>query len=166
MTGGAGNLMPLERIALARALVERDRAWLRLTALRRAALLGVYDADEFDRAVLAHWRAARAVEGATVAMLAECAPCPVAPGPPEPGLAGQGPGQGPGQAIVPDIFLSAFPAPVGRMPALPPARSGTARAFVPTARMRFAKWLVTTGRVSDEGSPREIDQASTTNTGI
>jgi hypothetical protein len=96
-----------------------SRALQRLHALRRSALYGNYDAVEFDRAVMAYREAEAEVQQARDAW-----------------------------AHVHQDTSTLQPTPVAvAQPGLPAEAPPEPLAITP--RLRFAKWLVETGRLSD-----------------
>ena len=113
---------------LMRAILERNRALARLAALREAALRGAYDQAEFEQA-LRTYRAAEAAVLLTGAARARPPSSAASAGPYPPDQA---------KTAVPDAFREALGA------------AERAEPVVHTARMRFVKWLVETGRVSDQ----------------
>ena len=111
-----------------RIILERDRALSHLISLRRLALLGTYDEAEFDRAVQTY----RAAEAAVQRLDA-----PGSTGRPRRNTPSRADPPAQTSSVVPDAYRASFEA------------QGQTEAFVPTARMRFIKWLVQTGRLSD-----------------
>jgi hypothetical protein len=118
---------------LVRAIQERDWASAQLAALRRAAPRGEYDAAEFDRAVVTY----RAADAAVRLAGAASGPRPPAAGSSIATHTAAGPTGRAGRGT-PDVFRKAMD------------MDELAEPFVPTARMRFVKWLVETGRLSDQ----------------
>ena len=108
------------RDQLRTAEVNLKAAMTHFRALRKAAFAGRYDPDEFDQAVLS----CRAAEASLLAAQHAVA-----------GSMAESPGGQP-----PDVAPVA-PAPVA--PAAPPTPD-------PLARLRFARWLVETGRLSEQ----------------
>jgi hypothetical protein len=104
--------------------------------LRRAAFAGRYDPDAFDQAVLS----CRAAEAALLA-----ARHAMAIGVQEPEATGQPAGQPPGTPV------DSAPVPAGAAPASSATPQGVpAGEPDPLARLRFARWLVQTGRLSEQ----------------
>ena len=108
------------RDQLRTAEVNLKAAMTHFRTLRKAAFAGRYDPDEFDQAVLACRAAAASLLAAQHAVA---------------GSMTESPGGQP-----PDVAPVA-PAPVA--PAAPPTPD-------PLARLRFARWLVETGRLSEQ----------------
>jgi hypothetical protein len=129
----------MEREHLERAEAELAQASRRLWEVRRLALVGEYDGDEFDHAVATYRTAARAVEEAQVVVGEHALQVSEANG-----FRGFG-------VQVPVAFRRAFPA-VEETQDVSPALTGRASSepFVPSPRMHFVKWLVATGRISDQ----------------
>jgi len=105
---------------LARAAAAFGAAARRLQEARRAASLGRHDPAAFDTALAAYRQAATAMQQARQEARGAAPPPTGAASPPPDPLA---------------VFRRAFEADA---------------LFEPTARLRFVKWLVTTGRLSDE----------------
>lgn len=107
---------------LIEAETKLSRALQRLHALRRAALYGNYDPVEFDRAVMAYREAEAEVQQAREAWAhaSQGAPLPAAP-----------------------------TIPVAEQPSAEAAEPVPDEPFVITPRLRFAKWLVENGRLTD-----------------
>jgi hypothetical protein len=110
---------------LAQAESNVARTLLHLQQIRRASLGGRFDPQEYDRALLAYRQAEHEALAARLAWAQArgAAPAPVPAGAPDPG---------PG------------PAPSPPAPDAP---------FQPTPRMRFLRWLVQQGRLSEWGVP-------------
>lgn len=114
------------------AEISMARALHRLHAVRRAALTEGYDSMEHDRALVGYRLAERNVRAAR-RTVAEAHTGQVArPAQPEPPVRGA-------SSL---LEAPAVTAPHGGTPSAGP--------FEPTPRMRFARWLVQTGRLSDE----------------
>ena len=132
--------------SLRTAQAQRDLAYRRLRALQFAALLGQYDEAEYAAAVAAYREAEALVYAA---LRGEPLPAPAVHDP-----------------SVPSAFRDAFAERAGTSggaaaaaPVSPPHEPAT---FQPTGRMRFVKWLVETGRLSDYGTSGEGTHAPRT----
>jgi hypothetical protein len=113
------------RDQLRTAEVNLKAAMTHFRALRKAAFAGRYDPDEFDEAVLS----CRAAEASLLAAQHAVA-----------GSMAESPGGQPPD-VAPVAPAPVAPAPVA--PAAPPTPD-------PLARLRFARWLVETGRLSEQ----------------
>ena len=113
------------RDQLRTAEVNLKAAMTHFRALRKAAFAGRYDPDEFDQAVLACRAAAASLLAAQHAVAGSMTESP----------GGQPPD------VAPVAPAPVAPAPVA--PAAPPTPD-------PLARLRFARWLVETGRLSEQ----------------
>jgi hypothetical protein len=131
----------IEREHREQAEAELARAAQQLWELRRLALFGECDSEEFDRAIAYYRTAAHAAREARAGVSGNETAPPASATRESTRLGLQ----------VPPAFVRAFagaaeappapPAPV--IPARPPAP------LVPPPRMQFVKWLVATGRLSD-----------------
>lgn len=115
---------------LAEAETNLARALHHLHATRRAALTEGYDSAEYDQALVGHRLAEQAVRTARRAWAAvlsgRAAPAPAS-------VAAGALGRDAAPALTADT-----------------ADSAPSEPFEPTPRMRFARWLVQTGRLSEE----------------
>ena len=118
------------------AELDLARALQRISALRRAALHGSYDATTVDRAVVAYRQAESRLTQVRRAHMG-----PVAAGP---------------RAAAGSVLSEARAAANG-----PTATELPAPPIEPTPRLLFARWLVETGRLSDWGpAGRPEDEAA------
>jgi hypothetical protein len=139
------------REQLRRAEANLKAATAHFRALRRAAFAGRYDPDEFDQAVLA----CRAAEADLIAARHTAATTPAAGQTPRPRSRPRRSDQAAPAPQPPQAPPAAQPGP-----AEPPGEAGRpggdgrpddgARTPDPLARLRFARWLVQTGRLSEE----------------
>jgi hypothetical protein len=103
------------------AETELSRALRRINALRRAALYGDYDSEEFDKAIAIYRRAKQRAQAARQAFFMHL----------------WGETAEPAQAAA------------SAQAAEPASETGPEQPLQPTARLRFAKWLVETGRLGE-----------------
>jgi hypothetical protein len=127
---------------LAEAESNVARALLRLQRIRRAILNGEFDPQAYDEALHAYRQAEHEAYDARQAWARARNAMPAMPAPPAP----PAPVPALPDASGDSAAAAAAPSPAA---AAPPAASGTDAPFEPSERMRFVRWLVQQGRLSE-----------------